>query len=155
MDIGMRLNENIKVNLSESREELINKLTKEEIRYNILYDKPDKQGLKETIISIGEFDTEIHLSDNKIIYISAYNNENTSVLNNDTENVSPIDFINLCKDRLYTMGIKNKELIEIDNLDFKTLNCSFNIKCNDNICRAITARDAHGNVFIKSIRILR
>lgn len=153
MKLGIQLNDIIKINLMDNIKDIIDKLNQEEIRYRILYDKNIKNGKKETILSISEYNTEIHLTNDLVNKIRSNNTKYTHVLNSEDAAKHPFKLINNCKNRLIEMGVEKFSDISIDNIDLKTLECSFSINNNNSRYIAITSRDSQGNAYINMIRI--
>lgn len=155
MEISLNITEDIKLGINEELNELIKRLEDAEIRYKILYDKVNESsGIKETVMYIDEFGTELHLVDNKICYISSYNNKYTNIIDKDTEDIKPIKFVNIVKDKINKL-VEHEVKIDIEKIDLGTMNCRFVIHGEKGKYKINLSRDGHGNVYIHTLRAVQ
>jgi len=154
MGFGMIVNDNVKLNIGETREKLIEKLDNEEIRYKIVYDDMNNDNDKETVMSIGEYDLELHLFNDMLYSIRTYNNEYTHVLDYGEEVVSPSSFISTITAKVSRLADLDNESIKlkIEKLDLTSMKCIFMACIGERKYKVLLSKDAHGNVYINTIR---
>jgi hypothetical protein len=155
MSLGLNLNENVKVVLGENREQLLEKLKKEEIRHKVMYDKPDDNGVLETVINIGEYDIEIQLWNNIIGAVRAYNNTYTNIYKSGERYGTPSKFLARVQGKIKEMCEDEDVHIDIEKIDLGTMQCRFIVNQNGSIYKISTTRDAHSNIYIGNLRLLK
>lgn len=153
MALGLQLNDNTKLVLGESRNQMIERLNREEIRHKVMYDKRNKDNELETIINISEFDIEVQLYDNVVYAVRTYNNPHTNLYKSNERYGTPLKFLNRVKDTLKIMCENDNIGVEIEKFDLGTMQCSFIVRDGRMMYKVSSTRDAHGNVYIGNIRL--
>ena len=73
--VGLKLADDVKVVIGEIKEELLEELKKSTLDYTVAFDKVNKHGVKETIITLRNPDIEISLNNDIVEYIKTVNTE--------------------------------------------------------------------------------
>ena len=153
MAIGMYINNNVKIELGQIKEQITLDLSNNNIKYNIPFDKINSSGIKETLITMRNPDIEISLENDVVTYIKT---ENTEFSNLDT--ISDSDKIDI---QNHLKNIKEKILekidtdtsnIKLERIDVETLNITLIIHDDDCKARVKILKDTFGDIYINSIR---
>lgn len=152
MEVRLNINDDIEVWIDEKREDVLQKLDTGNIKYNIMYDKENDKGIKETIINVTDCDIEIHLNNDRVYAIAGYNNKYTNIVDKQEEINSPLVFVNKVKDRIKELA--NKDVtIDIEKLDLASMNCRFILRADENY-KVNLSKDGQGNIYMHKIRKL-
>lgn len=154
MAMGLFITEGIKVELGEIKEKLIFDLDKASIKYDIPFDKINKDGIKETIITMREPDIEISIENDIITYIKTVNTEFSNLDKVESNDVNITEHIKKIQEQLVKKFGTDDCKIKIEKLDSKTLNITLIITSKGGKCRIQILRDTFGDIFINTIRAL-
>lgn len=154
MAIGLFINENVKVELGEIKEKLLFDLNKESIKYDIPFDKINKEGIKETIITMREPDIEISIENDIITYIKTVNTEFSNLDKIENTDVNITEHIRKIQEQLNKKFGTDDCTLKIEKLDSKTLNITLIITSKFGKCRVQIIRDTFGEIYINTIRAI-
>lgn len=153
--VGLKLAEDVKVVIGEIREELFEELKKSTLDYSVAFDKVNKNGVKETIITLRNPDIEISLNNDIVEYIKTVNTEYSKLDeikhlgDNSVEHIQKITG-NLVK----YFEVEAKDII-LENIDITNMSITAIIKYDTTSkIRVHVLRDAFGNIFINTIAAL-
>lgn len=152
MGLRVKLNEKLSIGINDKLSDIEDSLKEEEVRFKLLYDKENKDGNRETIMSIGEFSTEVHLLNHEVTYIRTYNNKYNNIVTSDKHSVSPLAFITRIKAIIFGMSTDGVVDIDMETLDMGAMYCVMVVPFDEYKCVLATARDPHGNVFLSTVR---
>lgn len=153
MALGVTLNENVKIELGENRQTLLEKLENEEIRYRIMYDKKNKDGDLETIINISEYDTELQLYNSIVYSTRTYNNQYNNIYKHGERYGTPYKFLARVKDVAKRLCDGNDITLDVEKIDLGTMQCRFIVREDGLAYKISSTRDAHGNIYIGNMRL--
>lgn len=154
MAVGIKLADNAEVYLGEIKEQLLSDLDANKIKYKVLFDKVNKNGIKETILHMKELDTEINIENDIITYIKAGNNQFThldkveDIGNNTLSHVKKIQ--EQAEQRLHFNGYS----IKIERIDTKTMSMTLIATSSTEKVRIQILRDGFGDVYINTLRAI-
>lgn len=154
MAVGINLTEDVKVELGEIKEILLNDLNNAGINYEIPFDKLNKQGIKETIIHIKDIGTEISIENDIISYIKLGNTPYTKLDTIEDIKTNVLDHIKNIQKHIENMYGKNKYNVKIEKIDTGTMNITLIITSQTEKCRIQILRDNTGGVYINTLRTL-
>lgn len=154
MAIGLHITKDIKVELGEIKEKLMFDLDNASIKYEIPFDKINKDGVKETIITMREPDIEISIENDIITYIKSVCTEFSTLDKVENTDININEHIKKIKEQLYKKFNTDECSIKIEKLDSKTLNITLIIMYNNTKSRIQIIRDAFGYVYINTIRAI-
>lgn len=154
MAIGLFITEEIKVELGEIKEKLLYDLDKASIKYDIPFDKLNKDGIKETIITMREPDIEISVENDIITYIKTVNTEFSNLDKVENVDVNITEHIKKIQEQLNKKFSTDDCNLKIEKLDSKTLNITLIITSKENKCRIQIIRDTFGDIYINTIRAI-
>lgn len=151
MRTGIRLSEDFKVVLGETREEVIEGIESMGLKYMISFDKVNNTKSKETIIQIPSMDMEISLKNDIVVYmqskVSAYN-----ILFN-SSNMASIDIIKTLKEAIAReMEFKRKTEFKIEGMNLKTLDTSIIINDKGVDIRVHIQKDSKHNLYLSAVK---
>lgn len=149
MGIGINLNDNIRVELGQLREQLIKDLDKQKLEYVIPFDKLNKKGIKETIIHIKELDTEVSCEKDKVTYIKIGNTEFSHL---DTiEDITGNTLLHIKKVQELIAKKFEGYNMKIERLDSNTMSITVIISSAKEKARMHVIRNSAGQVYINTI----
>ena len=154
MAVGINLTEDVKVELGEIKEILLNDLNNAGIRYEIPFDKLNKNGIKETIIHIKDIGTEISIENDIISYIKLGNTPYTKLDTIDDIKTNVLEHIKNIQKHIGGKFGKDKYNVKIEKIDTGTMNITLIITSQTEKCRIQILRDNTGGVYINTMRIL-
>lgn len=156
MAIGINLTKDVRVEIGEIKEYLLQDLDNSDLTYDIAFDKVNKENMKETIIHIREINTEISINNDIIYYIKCGNTEYSHLdyIKNVGENT--LSHIQNIKEKINTLfGIDKNYSIKIEKIDTKTLNTIVIVQSQYEKARVHVLRDAFGEVYINAIMTIQ
>jgi len=157
MDFSIKIGNNIKIELGETKEELIYDLSCAKIRYTIPFDKTNDNNIKETILQIPSLRIEISIQNDIVNYIKSGCNEYSIIFKTEGLDKKNIAVINDLKIKIVnTFKIKSNEMfIEKINLrNFDTM-VIMNSKALGKKVRLHLMSDLQGNVYINTLRYIK
>lgn len=154
MAIGLFITEDIKVEIGEIKEKLLFDLNNASIKYDIPFNKINKDGIKETIITMREPDIEISIENDIITYIKTVNTEFSNLDKVTNTDVNITEHLKKINEQLNKKFGTDGCTFKIEKLDSKTLNITLIITSKNQRCRIRVIRDAFGDIFINTIRAL-
>lgn len=152
MAIGLHINEDVKVNIGEIKEQLMADLDKCNIKYSIPFDKTNKSGIKETLITMRDPDIEISIENDIITYIKTENTPFSNLDKVEGTDVNITEHIKRIRDKLSQKFRSENSTLKIEKLDSKTLNITLIIVEDNKKCRIQIIRDTFGEIYINTIR---
>lgn len=155
MILGINITDTDKIMIEHNKDELLNLLNMSETKYEIMFDKVNKDGDNETILSIEDGNIEITILNSNVNYIKSISIPSTLItrLDDNTCTISCIhDVIDKLADRLC---VDRSELI-MENINSETMNMVFLIKDKNtnNKYHIHVLMDTNNNVYMHSIRKL-
>lgn len=154
MSVGINLTKDIKVELGEIKEKLLDDLSKSDIKYEIPFDKVNKDGVKETIIHIKELNTEISIDNDIITYIKSGNTEFTHLDTIEDIKTNPLSHIKTIQQKVSELFNLADHIIKIEKLDTETMNITLIISSSLSKSRIQILRDSFGKVYINTLRTI-
>ena len=156
MELGICLNDNMRIELTDTKDRIISMLEENEVRYMIPLDADnDITKLHETVILIHEFEVELKLINNIVVFIRSINNKYTNLFSFDEcKNMTIYKYSTSITEKLAHMTDTNNFKVSIDSINLKTLCGTVICKCNNIESRIRMARDGHGNVYIQTLKLL-
>ena len=154
MAVGINLTDRIKVELGEIKEVLFNDLDIAGIKYDVPFDKINKNGIKETIIHIKELGTEISIENDIISYIKSGNTTYTKLDTIEDIKSNVLIHIKAIQARIAELLGKDEYNVKIEKIDTETMNITLIVTSNTEKCRLQILRDNTGGVYINTLRIL-
>lgn len=151
MKIGINLTDDIKVKLGEIREILIRDLDEQGIKYSVPFDQTNKQGIKETIITMREPDIEISIENDIVTYIKMSNNTYSNLDNIEVIGNNALEHIQKIKKQVIDKFGINESDIRIEKIDTKTMSITMLVMSNKDKARLQIVRDTYGEVYINTI----
>lgn len=154
MSVGINITPNLRAELGEIKEYLLDSLDKNNVKYDIPFDKINKQGIKETIIHIKECGTEVSVENDIITYIKSDNNEFTHLdtITDISDNV--LNHIKNIQEKIMKMFNDSNFNMNIEKMDTKTMNITVILTSDKMKIRVQAVRDTFGSVYVNTIRIL-
>lgn len=152
MGIGIKVHDDVQVTLGEIKERLLKDLRDKNIKYNIPFDKLNKNGVKETIIHVTELGTEISVENDIISYIKTVNNKYTHIDKVDDVESCSLAHIKQIQEQINKLF--NGYNLKIEKLDMETLNITLIISSEKQKARVQVLKDSFGEVYIHTIRAI-
>ena len=152
MAVGINLTDDIRVELGEIKELLLNDLTSAGIKYEIPFDKLNKEGIKETIIHIKEIGTEISIENDIISYIKLGNTPYTKLDTIDDITTNVLVHIKNIQKHIEDKFGNNNYTVKIEKIDTVNMNITLIVSSDKDKCRIQILRDNTGGVYINTIR---
>lgn len=154
MAIGIRISNNVEVNLGEIKERLLADLDNSGLEYSIPFDKLNKNNIKETIITIKDLSIEISVENDIITYIKSDNNEFTNLDKIESIEENVLNHIQNIKDKIASTFKKAADNLKIEKIDTKTMNMVVILTDGDTRARVTILREGLGNVYINTLRAI-
>lgn len=151
MDIGLNINNKVKVKLGESLDTITNKLDEEEVNYKIPF-KGNNEAEQSIIILLEKYGVELTISDNKVVYIKS-TDYGANILVAISLNDSPVEMLNIIRESLSaSIGVDERH-IAIESFDMAKLNTVFRIKVGElNVKISIVC--VRNNMYIHTVGIV-
>lgn len=152
MAIGINLTDNVKISLGEIKEFMFRDLDENGIAYEIPFDKLNKNNVKETLVHIKKANTEISIENDIVTYIKSGNTEYTCIdtIKNIDENA--LEFVKSIIEKINAIFGNDKYTVKIEKIDISNMNITLILKSETEKARIHILRDAHGAVFINTVR---
>lgn len=154
MAIGIRLSENVSADLQEIKEKFLRDLDDNNIKYEIPFDKLNKNNVKETIIHIKDLDMEISIENDIITYIKSGNTEFTHLDKIEDIETSPLDHIKTIQEHIKNAFDTSGYSLKLEKIDTKTMNMTIILSSSKHKARVQVIRDSFGDVYINTLRSL-
>ena len=152
MAIGINITDNVKIELGEIKEQLLSELSSNNIEYHILFDKVVDNNVKETIIHIPSYKTEISIENDIITYIKSGNTDYTCLDTMSKNNDDTFKHIQNIKNKINELFNSDLYTIKIEKLNTDTLNITLILSSTFEKVRVHILRDTDGAIFINTIR---
>jgi hypothetical protein len=156
MAIKINLTDNVAIELGEMKEELFADLKKDNINYEVMFDKLNKQHVKETIIHVRDLDTEISVINDIVTYARLANNQFTQldVMSDSSTSMNIAEHISKIKEQINKIFNENEYKVKIEKLDASTMNITIILEAGSDKARAQIVRDTHGKIYISTLMLL-
>jgi 2,3-bisphosphoglycerate-independent phosphoglycerate mutase len=156
MAVCIGLTDNVTLELGEMKERLIAELDKDNVKYEIMFDKINKNNVKETIVHLKEIDTEISISNDIVTYARLGNNKFTQLdaMSDNSESTSIAEHINKIKKQIHEIFNDNTYNIKIEKLDSATMNITLILESKGDKARAQVVRDTRGKIYISTLMLI-
>lgn len=155
-DVGMLIQDNIKVNINDSFDELIEKIKMAKLDYSVPFSKVSKKSnILETMVHIESKGLEISLEDNIVVFIKSIYSDETNILDESTiekNSMTMPDILNTIKE--YIKNYVGDTHVSIEKFDAKTYNTVVVFSTNTNKIRASILKANNGSLFLNTIRKL-
>jgi len=153
MAIGIKITDNLIIQLGEIKEQLLKELDDAKLKYDIPFDKLNNSNsnLKETIIQIKELNIEVTTENDIINYIKSGNTVYTNIdVLEDIEN-NALEHVKTIQNKVCEFFNDKDYNIKMEKIDLRTLNITFILYSEYEKARVHVLRDTHGKVFINTI----
>lgn len=154
MAVGIKLTNNVYVELGEIKEKLLSDLDKEKVNYEIPFDKLNKSGVKETIIHMKDIGTEISIENDIITYVKSDNNEFTHLDTIEDIKTNPLEHIKTIKEHVINAFGLMDNTVKMEKIDTETMNITLIITSKTDKARVQIIRDSFGDVYINTLRAI-
>jgi hypothetical protein len=156
MAIKINLTDNVAIELGEMKEELFADVKKDNINYEVMFDKLNKQHVKETIIHVRDLDTEISVINDIVTYARLANNQFTQldVMSDSSTSMNIAEHISKIKEQINKIFNENEYKVKIEKLDASTMNITIILEAGSDKARAQIVRDTHGKIYISTLMLL-
>lgn len=151
MAAGMYLTSDVQAYLGEIKEQLLYDLDKTNVKYTIMFDKLNKEGIKETIIHLRDLTTEIIIRNDIVCYIKADNNEFTHMDTIDDISTEPLSHVKQIKELVEERFGKEGYAVKFEKIDTKTMNMTVILTSDTEKIRIQILRDQLGEVYINTM----
>ena len=152
MAIGIGLTQEVRVELKEFREQLLYDLDTNNIKYEIPFDKVNKDGIKETIIHIKDIGTEISIENDVITYIKLGNTDYTKLDTIADIKTNTLEHIKSIQKKVSDILDIDGYTLKIEKLDTETMNITLILYSESDKIRVQILRDSFGEVYINTMR---
>lgn len=152
MAIGIGLTQEVRVELKEFREQLLHDLDTNNIKYEIPFDKVNKDGIKETIIHIKDIGTEISIENDVITYIKLGNTDYTKLDTIADIKTNTLEHIKSIQKKVSDILDIDGYTLKIEKLDTETMNITLILYSESDKIRVQILRDSFGEVYINTMR---
>jgi len=151
MAAGISLTKDVFVYLGEIKEQLLKDMDNSNVKYSIMFDKLNKDGVKETILHLRDSAAEIIIRNDIVYYIKSDNTEFTHMDTIDEITVDPLSHVKqikeLVEDRFGTEGYT----VKIEKIDTKTMNMTVILASETEKIRVKILRGSIGDVYINTM----
>ena len=151
MAAGMYLTSEVQAYLGEIKEQLLYDLDKTNVKYTIMFDKLNKEGIKETIIHLRDLTTEIIIRNDIVSYIKADNNEFTHMDTIDDISTDTLSHVKQIKELIEERFGKEGYAVKFEKIDTKTMNMTVILSSDTEKIRIQILRDQLGEVYINTM----
>lgn len=156
MALSLNIEESIKVELGEMREELLYDLEQGSIRYSIPFDKTNEQDIKETIIQIPDLGIEISVENDIVTYIKSGCNEFNQLAELELGKLVNISTVEDIKKQIIDRFKLDAKSMFIEKVNMRAMEMVIVVKDEmDEKCRIHIMSDSRGRVYINTIRYMK
>lgn len=154
MAIGIKITDDISINLGEIKEELLLELDRSKIEYSIVFDKLNKEKVKETIIHIKELGTEISIENDIITYIKSGNTPFTHLDKIEDIGNNALVHIKTIQEHINNAFDLTGYSVKLEKIDTLTMNMTVILFSDKHKIRIQIVRDSFGDVYINTLRTI-
>lgn len=151
MAAGINLTQDVKVYLGEIKEQLLYDLDKHDVKYNIMFDKLNKDGVKETILHLRDITTEIIIRNDIIYYIKSDDTEFTHLDTISDISTDTLNHIRTIKELLEDKFSPEGYNVKIEKIDTKTMNITVILTSEVERVRVQVLRGPLGGIYINTM----
>ena len=151
MAAGINLTEDVKVYLGEIKEQLLYDLDKHNVKYSIMFDKLNKDGIKETILHLRDITTEIIIRNDIIYYIKSDDTEFTHLDTISDISTDTLNHIRKIKELLEDKFSPEGYNVKIEKIDTKTMNITVILTSDVERVRVQVLRGTLGEIYINTM----
>lgn len=151
MAAGINLTQEVNVYLGEIKEQLLRDLDVNKVKYTIMFDKLNKDGIKETILHLRDSEAEIIIRNDIIYYIKSDNTEFTHLDTIGEITVDPLSHVKQIKQLIEDKYGKEGYKIKIEKIDTQTMNMTVILISDTEKIRIQILRDPLGEVYINTM----
>lgn len=151
MAAGINLTQDVKVYLGEIKEQLLYDLDKHNVKYNIMFDKLNKDGVKETILHLRDITTEIIIRNDIIYYIKSDDTEFTHLDTISDISTDTLNHIRTIKELLEDKFSPEGYNVKIEKIDTKTMNITVILTSEVERVRVQVLRGPLGGIYINTM----
>lgn len=151
MAAGINLTQDVKVYLGEIKEQLLYDLDKYNVKYSIMFDKLNKDGVKETIIHLRDITTEIIIRNDIIYYIKSDDTEFTHLDTISDISTDTLNHIKTIKELLENKFSPEGYNVKIEKIDTKTMNITVILTSEIERVRVQVLRGPLGGIYINTM----
>lgn len=157
MAIRINLTDNVIIELGEMKESLFADLKRDNIKYEVMFDKINRQHVKETVVHVRELDTEISIINDIVTYVRLDNNKFTQldVMSDSSTSTNLTEHIGKIKQQIRNVFNEDEYVVKIEKLDSSTMNITIIIESGGDRARAQIIRDTHGKIYISTLMLLQ
>lgn len=154
--IGIVIKDDIKIGIGDNFGEVLDKIEKSGLKYQILFDKVSKAtGVRETIIHIDSEDIEVTLLDDRVNYIKSVLNETTRIIGSseiEYKNLQPPDIMNIIKD--FVAKHVGTGSIYLEKFDMRTYVTTVRFRWENREIRASVSRTNDGDLYLNTVSLI-
>jgi hypothetical protein len=155
MAIGITTYNNVRVELGLEKDKLLEDFDKNNVKYEIEYDKENKLNIKETFISINGSSLEVNMENGIVNYIKMGNTEFSNLCKIDDAEENTLEYIRVIKEHINEKLNSNGELsIKIERIDTKSMNVLIIISSEKEKARVNVIKNNNGDVFISTLQTI-
>lgn len=151
MAAGINLTQDVKVYLGEIKEQLLYDLDKYNVKYSIMFDKLNKDGVKETILHLRDITTEIIIRNDIIYYIKSDDTEFTHLDTISDISTDTLNHIKTIKELLENKFSPEGYNVKIEKIDTKTMNITVILASEIERVRVQVLRGPLGGIYINTM----
>lgn len=151
MAAGISLTKDVFVYLGEIKEQLLKDMDDSNVKYSIMFDKLNKDGLKETILHLRDSAAEIIIRNDIVYYIKSDNTEFTHMDTIDEIAVDPLSHVKQIKELVEDRFGKEGYTVKIEKIDTKTMNMTVILASETEKIRVKILRGSLGDVYINTM----
>ena len=151
MAAGINLTQDVKVYLGEIKEQLLYDLDKYNVKYSIMFDKLNKDGVKETILHLRDITTEIIIRNDIIYYIKSDDTEFTHLDTISDISTDTLNHIKTIKELLENKFSPEGYNVKIEKIDTKTMNITVILTSEIERVRVQVLRGPLGEIYINTM----
>jgi len=156
VSIGLKLDNGVKISIEDRKEELVNKLEKAQVNFNIPFEKENNQGVKETLVTLEQYGIEITLDNEEVTYIKSASNEYSIINGIEIEENDSIDEqLKTIRDCIQKMYLQYS--VRFERIDTKSMNIAIVLTEKENQSDKLKVRitvimNRNKKIFINTIR---
>lgn len=151
MAAGINLTQDVKVYLGEIKEQLLYDLDRYNVKYSVMFDKLNKDGVKETIIHLRDITTEIIIRNDIIYYIKSDDTEFTHLDTISDISTDTLNHIKTIKELLENKFSPEGYNVKIEKIDTKTMNITVILTSEIERVRVQVLRGPLGGIYINTM----
>lgn len=151
--IGLSVTDTFKINISDFREIVLEGLKNSNIEHTVAFDKVNDKGIKETIITLRNPDTEITLENDVVQHIKTVNTKFAQLDSIKDIEEDTVSHIHNIKKRIEEKFELSSDEVTMESIDSSTMSVTVIIKYDNDSqqARVHVIRDTFGNVFMNTI----